>query len=637
MQSQADPSLVLSSVVQLTSPNQSNNRFGTGFVVYRDYGKSYIVTCAHVANDVAHDGQVTVDGLPGRIVALGDENALDLAVIGVDALVGDAQLELNKDVVNEGDAVVTAGFHGYGRKLSLIEIRGRIGKLSPLTYRGRADRINAWRLVIDDDHLLQQGFSGAPVISTSTGKVIAVVSDREGEGKKGLAIALTSLHVIWPQIAVLDRVRKVQVTSQVVYPYLHYDVEGLCQFLVTIRADKIVDVSSTIPAHICLVLDLSGSMNTPSKYPLLLDAMPLLLEALDDSDYITIIGFSDRTELLLSQSVSEFHQSGRRVENIVDQSSIKFGGATLLAPAIGLATEHIRTLSHAGPPTVHRIYLLTDGELHDGDACVALNARLKNSGAEVHSYGFGSDFANVGLIDAIRAGCPGVTTKAIFNTANVRDTFSHIGQLTKKIASRQARLECAFLDSVQPGDAFRYRPSEHFPPSSFDGHTFHYSIGSLERGRVYRFFFEARVFATKPGNQHVATIKLEMEIDGVTHTITEPVVVTRTDNTDLLRTTNLEAAEAHSVLKALQIDDKRSLLEALRVRERLYIMEGRDPELITRISAAIKSLEKGEELTGVQRRDLRTATATKIVLTERPQIVESTEAFHVLTDEQYED
>jgi S1-C subfamily serine protease len=70
--------------ILITSRNPDNRRFGTGFIIYHSGQKSYVVTCAHVISDVGGEELIEADGQPARIVGIGSDDGLDLAVIEVD-------------------------------------------------------------------------------------------------------------------------------------------------------------------------------------------------------------------------------------------------------------------------------------------------------------------------------------------------------------------------------------------------------------------------------------------------------------------------------------------------------------------------------------------------------------------------
>ena len=54
------------SVVLISSSDRKNNRFGTGFVVRQYSGSAYLLTCAHVVDDVGGSDKVQIRESPGN-------------------------------------------------------------------------------------------------------------------------------------------------------------------------------------------------------------------------------------------------------------------------------------------------------------------------------------------------------------------------------------------------------------------------------------------------------------------------------------------------------------------------------------------------------------------------------------------
>lgn len=182
------------SVVSITSSAGDNNSFGTGFVIHQDGQATYLLTCAHVVQDVGSE-VIEINGIQAKVMASGSEESIDLAVLRVEGLPIKPSLPLSP-TGDEGNPFSTAGFQKYGERLLIRELDGTLGKQGGLEMRGQADRIKAWDLKITDDYQLQPGYSGSPVVDKYR-HVIGVVQARQGEGKKGLAISIDALKKIW--------------------------------------------------------------------------------------------------------------------------------------------------------------------------------------------------------------------------------------------------------------------------------------------------------------------------------------------------------------------------------------------------------------------------------------------------------
>ncbi|HVW42725.1 MAG TPA: AAA family ATPase [Amycolatopsis sp.] len=183
-------------VVLITSLDERISRFGTGFVIGHVDGKTLVVTCAHVVRDVGGVDQVRIAGKPATQVAAAAGGWPDLAVLSTSAAADAPALELRPGAARD-QSFSSEGFRRYGDEYLIRAVGGRLGEPVDLESASEGLRIRAFDLAIDSDAALQPGYSGSPV-ADNRGRVVAVVSHREGDGQKGLAIAIEGLRAIWP-------------------------------------------------------------------------------------------------------------------------------------------------------------------------------------------------------------------------------------------------------------------------------------------------------------------------------------------------------------------------------------------------------------------------------------------------------
>ncbi|MCP4346186.1 MAG: trypsin-like peptidase domain-containing protein [Desulfobacterales bacterium] len=188
-----------SSVFLITSKDPNNKKFGTGFAIHQDKQGSYFLTCMHVINDVGPD-QVIVGGHTAEVIAFGSDDTFDMAVLRVKNIDIISFLRLNSSG-RPGSVFAAVGFQLLSNSSYLIRpIEGRLGKQIEIVSGKQSERMIAWDLKITDDYKLQRGYSGSPVIDVKTEDVIAIVSHRLDEGKKGIAISIEILSSIWPEM-----------------------------------------------------------------------------------------------------------------------------------------------------------------------------------------------------------------------------------------------------------------------------------------------------------------------------------------------------------------------------------------------------------------------------------------------------
>lgn len=159
-------------------------------------GTAYVLTCAHVVRDVGGKEKVKADSKPATVIASGEDDGLDLAVLQVDGLGGKSEINLQVSGKRESP-FITAGFQLYDKAHLIRSLQGNLGEPVGLQSIRIGERIQAWDLRIDGDYSLQPGYSGSPVVDESSGCVLGIVSHRQGEGKRGLAISIEALEKIW--------------------------------------------------------------------------------------------------------------------------------------------------------------------------------------------------------------------------------------------------------------------------------------------------------------------------------------------------------------------------------------------------------------------------------------------------------
>ena len=172
----------------------SNNSFGTGFVIDRDEKGVFVLTCAHVLDDVETP---VVENVLAKVVAKG--SFIDMAVLYVSKLKVDALPLQTQECTNLNVEVI--GFSVFNKNLTqkkhikatlyqeLIELHS---KEDDLFYTVRKIKAN-------DGFNFDRGNSGSPVICKDSGNVIAMISNKEGSDI-GYAIDINNIKEVWKEI-----------------------------------------------------------------------------------------------------------------------------------------------------------------------------------------------------------------------------------------------------------------------------------------------------------------------------------------------------------------------------------------------------------------------------------------------------
>jgi Ca-activated chloride channel family protein len=120
-----------------------------------------------------------------------------------------------------------------------------------------------------------------------------------------------------------------------------------------------LDSERTPPRNLVFLLDVSGSMDSPDKLPLVRNAMSMLADTLTEADRVSIVVYAGASGLVLPPT------SGHR-KDIIKQaiSELRPGGSTNGAAGIHLAYNVAASSFMEGG--INRVILATDGDFNVG-------------------------------------------------------------------------------------------------------------------------------------------------------------------------------------------------------------------------------------------------------------------------------
>ncbi len=162
-----------------------------------------------------------------------------------------------------------------------------------------------------------------------------------------------------------------------------------------VRAEQ-VDATRMPPANLVFLVDVSGSMDTPQKLPLLRSALTLMVDQLRPEDQVSLVVYAGRESVVLEPT------SGRekaRIRSAIEQLSA--GGSTAGEAGIRLAYRMARQgYIEKG---INRVLLATDGDFNVGIADTEqlkdLVERERETGVQLSTLGFGTDNYNEALME----------------------------------------------------------------------------------------------------------------------------------------------------------------------------------------------------------------------------------------------
>ncbi len=148
-----------------------------------------------------------------------------------------------------------------------------------------------------------------------------------------------------------------------------------------------IDTENAPPSNLVFLLDVSGSMNTPDKLPLLKQAFGLLVNELRPQDRVAIVVYAGAAGLVLEST------PGSEKETILEAiERLEAGGSTAGGAGIRLAYDIARRNHIDGGN--NRVILATDGDFNVGASSDAEMMRLieekRRQGAFLTVLGFGT-------------------------------------------------------------------------------------------------------------------------------------------------------------------------------------------------------------------------------------------------------
>ncbi len=334
---------------------------------------------------------------------------------------------------------------------------------------------------------------------------------------------------------------------------------------------------------VALVLDVSGSMDKPNRYPLLCDAVRRLVIGLGPQDWISVILFTERSETVIPfMPAEEAASDPDQIIQAMNDSGLLFGPRTNLAPGLHLALEGFRSRAIL-EGRARRTYVLTDGELHDVPECENVLTGFRPHSIEVHVYGFGDEFNAVAL-KLLVSDQIGGTVKPIVNEEDITRTFAHVAAVNRRLVGADARLEASFSADVACGDAWLFQPQGRYLGAIRD-RRLEYVIGGIESGRWYSLLLELRL---PPGPEAVGFVEVSWSAgDERVNRRTEMIPV----RTEGASTVVPEVRRALDILQTLRAaNDSAAKLASYKARRELAVLENRDPELIAALDKLIAGM-----------------------------------------------
>jgi len=177
----------------------SNNRsFGTGFCVYKDEKGSFLLTAGHVVESCDKEALLVESHSATLLYISNEKDTIDLALIYVEGLLDSTPLKLSDEVAQEGDTFTVVGYRPHKDDYAKEPLKGAIKKA--YTLESKEHKRDIYELTINDGDSIEQGYSGSAVVSSVTGLVVAIATDRKTNGRQAYATPARYLREIWKEL-----------------------------------------------------------------------------------------------------------------------------------------------------------------------------------------------------------------------------------------------------------------------------------------------------------------------------------------------------------------------------------------------------------------------------------------------------
>jgi Ca-activated chloride channel family protein len=140
------------------------------------------------------------------------------------------------------------------------------------------------------------------------------------------------------------------------------------------------------PSSMVFLLDVSGSMNTPNKLPLVKKSLDLLINQLRPQDQVAIVVYAGAAGLVLPMTPGAH-------KDIIREAIGKLNAGGSTAGGAGIELAYSVAASHFLPEGNNRVILATDGDFNVGvshpDSLEALITRKRETGIFLTTLGYG--------------------------------------------------------------------------------------------------------------------------------------------------------------------------------------------------------------------------------------------------------
>ena len=292
-------------------------------------------------------------------------------------------------------------------------------------------------------------------------------------------------------------------TNKQFYPVL--PTQQLAYVLIDIQPGQAL-ANVQAPLNFSLVLDRSGSMSG-EKIRNLREAVKLAIDQMTPQDYVSIISFHEKADLVVSsQAVSNSSDLKRKVDKI------DAGGGTSISAGMTLGLQELR--KKMGSDRVSRMLLLTDGQTFGDDKkCIELGAAAGKEGIPVSALGLGDDWNDKLLAQIAANSGPDGMSDQIARPDQILTTFQRTVLQMQGTVVKNAMLTMRLIQGAMPRQVWQVLPLisnlGHHPISDRDVQV---TLGDIEKGTGKQLLVELLVPPRQAGNFRIAQAEISYDV-----------------------------------------------------------------------------------------------------------------------------
>lgn len=266
--------------------------------------------------------------------------------------------------------------------------------------------------------------------------------------------------------------------------------------------------------HICLLLDISGSMLSAlqkgsraypgrviydyeyksytiediTKFDVAVESAKKIVDLLRDGDTLTCIVYSVDAVVLFDNKTKY-----DREEIISKLNSInKFGNQTNISCGLLMADDVLSRYDDALPK---RVLFFTDGEpTEDEQKGIVVGQTLANHNIVVESMGFGKDDVNFPYLQKISLFSGGITT-LISYPDEFASVFASMFEQSQSIIVTNVKLKLKLVSGTRISDYYRGTPDNVYLGNreGIDEKILELNLGQIEKNQMYKYYFNVKL------------------------------------------------------------------------------------------------------------------------------------------------